>query len=135
MADTDDDDKGAGGTGDGNGGGGGGNVDESAVRRIVSDVLGGLFTSGRADVTDKDDQDKGGRGRGRGRGRDDDAGDIQSQVEAAVKKVRDKDTRDAAEKSREERLAAVEAKLAKPEKTPKQQRRSTRFMWGAEDED
>lgn len=122
MADKDDK--------DGKSGGGGGGGDKSTVRQVVAEVLGELFRDGKADVADKD-SDKGGGGRGRR----EDTGDVASQVEAAVKRVRDKDARDKAEREREERLTALEEKLAKPEKIPAQVRRATRLMWGGGDDD
>lgn len=136
-----DDDKGTGGgggtgtppAGGGTGGGGGAaSVDKGTVREVVADVLGDLFKSGRADVDDAGD-DKGKGGRRRRTAADDDDDDIGRQVEAAVRKVQEKDARTKAEQEREDRIKALEEKTATPEKLPKQVRRVTRFMWGDED--
>lgn len=61
--------------------------------------------------------------------------DIAAQVEAAVKKVQDRDARSKKEQDRDARLAALEEKTAKPEKTPKAFRAVERFMgWGRDDD-
>lgn len=107
--------------------------DESVIRRVVSDVLGGLFKDGKADVDDGDDDGGGGKGRGKRR-RDDDGGDIAGQVAKALADVRSKDAQAAEKQALEDRLKALEEKTAKPEKAPRQLRRATRFMWGEDDD-
>lgn len=110
------------------GGGGDGAPDKATIREVVAEALGDLFKGGKADVVENGGG-SGGSGRGRGAERD-----VSGEVEAAVRRVQDKDSRDKAERDREARLAALEARLAKPEKEPRVLRRVTRLMWGGEDD-
>lgn len=105
-----------------------GSVDESAIRKVVADVLGGLFKGGKADVDDDDDQPKGKRRRGQ-----DDDTDIGAQVDAALQKVAKRDAQTKREQELQDRLKALEEKTATPERVPRQYRKITKLMWGGDD--
>lgn len=93
-------------------------VDESKLKAAVRDVLTELGV-----VKPKESGGGGGA-------------DIQSQVEAAVAKVKEREGKDAAERARDERLAALEAKTKTPEAIPKIVRRATRLMgWDRDGEE
>lgn len=65
-------------------------------------------------------------------------GDVTSQVEVAVAKVRAGDAEKSRQEKTEERLAALESQKTKApeaEKQPKQYRRITNFLWGNDDDD
>lgn len=116
----------------------GGGADKDAIREVVSEVLGGLFKSGRADVhDDDDDDDRSSRRRSsRGRGRGVDVDDIGRQVEEAVGRVSARTAAEKKEAEREARLKALEEKTAKPEKTPREHRKVSRWMgWVSDDDD
>lgn len=137
MSDADDkDDKGS--KDDDKGSKGGGTTTKDEIREVVSEVLGGLFKSGRADVHDDDDDDdrSSSRRRRTGRGRGVDVDDIGRQVEDAVAKVNARTAAEKKEAEREARIAALEERTAKPEKQPREYRRATRLMgWVSDDDD
>lgn len=109
--------------------GGGGQLDESGVRRIVSDVLGGLFSSGKAKVGD------GGPPAPRRGSRAENEASITEQVNAALADAQAKRDREQQQAEQQSAFAALQGDVtqlkAAVEKPPAQTRRIERIMrWG-----
>lgn len=102
-----------------------GTVDESRVRDIVRDVLSELHLTGGdgGDTPDGDDGDGGDEQPSGRRSQADVEGDVESRVRSAIEKLR-------TEEDRDQRLSALESKLAEapPERAPIKERVSTRLM-------
>ena len=115
-----------------------------AVRTEVSNLLGGLFDSGRADVTERPAASPGGEAGGAGgaggaagRTSAERAADVQGQVQAAIGQLRESERRDREQENDRQRMANLEQELRKvTEKTPREHRPVEKFMgWHLEEED
>lgn len=106
----------------------------------MSNLLGGLFDSGRADVTERPAAAPGGHtgaATGAGQTNAERAADVQGQVRTAIEQLRDGERRDREHESDRSRIAALEAELKKvTEKSPREHRPVEKFMgWHLEEEE
>lgn len=105
---------------------------EEIARKTVSEVLGGLFDSGKYDVVEK-----GPTSRSRRASRDDDGADeprggrsIRDEVLAAVNAAKEKDAEQSERQKLQDKIRELEERT---ERKPRQFRPITRAMWGDED--
>lgn len=106
----------------------------------MSNLLGGLFDSGRADVTERPSASPGGHTGGAGgagqQSNAERAADVQGQVQAAIGQLRESERRDREQENDRSRIKALEEALkAATERTPREHRKVERFMGWVDEED
>lgn len=92
---------------------------DQAIERVLNKTLGKLLDTGKLGVAE---------GSGAGRRSREPEVDVTAQVKAAVAQAQAEDKRTANEKARDEKIAALEAKLAGREQAPREYRPIVRLM-------
>jgi hypothetical protein len=91
---------------------------DAAIERVLNKTLGKLLDTGKIGVAET----------GRARGKAEPEIDVTAQVKAAVAQAQAEDKRTANEKARDEKIAALEAKLANKEQRPREHRPIVKFF-------